>query len=179
MRSITKRKENFDNFAWKILEILKKSKDKEELNKEEKSLYNNWLESMEDYGIVLIPQNRIIELSTDKSDIYLYSFGIFNEEKLIAGIEVILDKEKKKELRTRSINYFYAEPKIKKILSDSFELLNEYLKDNESLQNEIIKKPFLYANLLIESDKSFLNVDKLNEETGRNIKDYLLKKNNI
>ena len=27
MRSITKRKEHFDNFAWKILDILRKSKD--------------------------------------------------------------------------------------------------------------------------------------------------------
>lgn len=179
MRSINKRKENFDNFAWKILDILKKSKENEQLNKEEKSLYNNWLESIEDYGIVLIPQNRIIELSTDKNDIYVYSFGIFNEEKLIAGIEVILDKEKKKELKTKNINYFYAEPKIKKILSDSFDKLNEHLKGNENLQNKILRKPFTYANLLVESDEEFLNVDKLNEETGRNIKDYLLKKNNI
>ena len=115
MRSITKRKEHFDNFAWKILDILKKSKEKEELNKEERSLYNNWLESIEDYGIVLIPQNRIIELNTDKADIYVYSFGIFNEEKLIAGVELVLNKEKKKDLKARNINYFYADTKIKKI----------------------------------------------------------------
>ena len=179
MNSINKRKENFDNFAWKILDILNKSKTKEKLNREEKVLYNDWLESIEDYGIVLIPQNRIIELNRDKSDIYVYSFGIFNEEKLVAGIEMVLEKERKKELKTRNINYFYAEPKIKKILSDSFDKLNEHLSENHNLQNEIIKKPFLYANLLVQSDEEFLNVDRLNEETGRNIKDYLLKKNNI
>lgn len=177
MRSIKKRKEHFDNFAWKILDILKKSKEKEELNKEERSLYNNWLESIEDYGIVLIPQNRIIELNTDKSNIYVYSFGIFNEEKLIAGVELVLNKEKKKDLKARNINYFYAENKIKKILSDSFIELENHLKENKELQNEIERKPFLYATLLVESDKEFLNVNKLNEETGRNIKDYLLKKN--
>tara|TARA_Y100000588_G_scaffold151755_1_gene165766 strand:+ start:2317 stop:2853 length:537 start_codon:yes stop_codon:yes gene_type:complete len=176
MRSITKRKEHFDNFAWKILDILRKSKEKEELNKEERSLYNNWLESIEDYGIILIPQNRIIELNTDKADIYVYSFGIFNEEKLIAGVELVLNKEKKKDLKARNINYFYAETKIKKILSDSFIKLEEHLKENKELQNEIARKPFLYATLLVESDKEFLNVNKLNEETGRNIKDYLSKK---
>lgn len=177
MRSITKRKEHFDNFAWKILDILKKSKEKKDLNKEEKSLYNNWLESIEDYGIVLIPQNRIIELNTNKSKIYVYSFGVFNEEKLIAGVELVLNREKNKDLRARNINYFYAENKIKKTLSDSFLKLEDYLKENKELQNEIEKKPFLYATMLVESDKEFLNINKLNEETGRNIKDYLLKKN--
>jgi hypothetical protein len=84
-----KRKERFNNFSWKIVNIL--NKPEKDLNRQEKSLYNHWVEDVEDFGIVVIPQKRVLELQTEKNKLKLMTVGIFNDEKLLSGMEIILN----------------------------------------------------------------------------------------
>ena len=183
MKSVNKRKNNFDAFAWKIVELLKKSKDNESLSREEKSLYNEWIEDIEDYGIIIIPQNRVLEMNREYDKIFLLSAGIFNEDRLISGFEVVLSKSLNENMEIKKINYYYANDNIKNILNDSFEQINNFMKNNEDQSNKIEKNPINFLYCLLEKNHktgaSFLNVDQINEELGKNIKDYLLKKNNI
>jgi hypothetical protein len=184
MKSINKRKNNFDAFAWKIVDLLNKSKDHSSLSREEKSLYNEWIEDIEDYGIIIIPQNRVLEMNRENDKIFLLSAGIFNDERLISGFEVVLSKPTNQNIEIKKINYYYADNQnVKNVLENSFEQINTFMKNNEDQSNKIEKNPINFLYCLLdknnETNDLFLNVDKINEELGKNIKDYLIKKNNI
>ena len=169
-----KRKKRFNDFSWKIINIL--NKPNKELNREEKSLYNNWIEDVEDFGIVVIPQNKILELIKEEKVLKLMTVGIFNEEKLISGMEIILSFENES-LNNYKINHYYPNEKIEEIINNSFQKIFQDMK-GKKLQNS----PFDFAYKLLESDTKgevYLKINQLNEELGKNIKDYLLKKNSL
>jgi hypothetical protein len=175
MKNKEKRKENFNNFSWKIVNILKTPQ--KELSKEEKSLYNNWIEDIEDYGFIVVHQNKILEINRGKENYKLMTVGIFNEEKLLSGIELVLGFDDKK-LKSYKSSLYYSKKKIESEINHSLEKIFEDNKDSI----KVFKNPYSFAYQLMESDNKqvdYLNINKINEETGKNIKDYLTSKKSL
>lgn len=156
-------KEIYDLFAWKVINLLTKVNEERKLEREEKKIYNEWLEDYSNDDVLIVSDENFTK------DPKKIPVGIFDRRKLIIGFNLIYTEEDIK------LDYFYGNDNLKKITSMAITEIVKSYKERLHINNpELILKKMFEINE--DTGKKFLDIEFIKNEIGQSIKDYLKKR---
>jgi len=156
-------KEIYDLFAWKVINLLTKINEDKKLERDEKKIYNEWLEDYSEEDLLIVSDEN------HTKDPKKIPVGIFDRKKLIIGFNLIYSDD------NVDVIYFYGNNNLKEVTTNAVnEIVTNYKERlNQNNPEFIVRKMF---DINKETGKKYLDVDFIKNEIGQSIKDYLKKR---
>lgn len=156
-------KEIYDLFAWKVINLLTKINEDKKLEREEKKIYNDWLEDYKEEDLLIVSDEN------HTKDPKKIPVGIFDRKKLIIGFNLIYTDD------NIDVLYFYGNSNLKNITSSAIvDIVSNYKERIHQNNPEFILRKMFEINE--DTGKKFLDVDFIKNEIGQSIKEYLKKR---
>lgn len=156
-------KEIYDLFAWKVINLLTKINEDKKLEREEKKIYNDWLEDYKEEDLLIVSDEN------HTKDPKKIPVGIFDRKKLIIGFNLIYTDD------NIDVVYFYGNSNLKNITSSAIvNIVSNYKERIHQNNPEFILRKMFEINE--DTGKKFLDVDFIKNEIGQSIKEYLKKR---
>lgn len=156
-------KEIYDLFAWKVINLLTKINEDKKLEREEKKIYNDWLEDYKEEDLLIVSDEN------HTKDPKKIPVGIFDRKKLIIGFNLIYTDD------NIDVVYFYGNSNLKNITSSAIvDIVSNYKERIHQNNPEFILRKMFDINE--DTGKKFLDVDFIKNEIGQSIKEYLKKR---
>lgn len=162
-KNMNSEKEIYDLFAWKVINLLTKINEDKKLEREEKKIYNDWLEDYKEEDLLIVSDEN------HTKDPKKIPVGIFDRKKLIIGFNLIYTDD------NIDVVYFYGNSNLKNITSSAIvDIVSNYKERIHQNNPEFILRKMFEINE--DTGKKFLDVDFIKNEIGQSIKEYLKKR---